>query len=205
MAEATTSTKKTEYVKVKMQDGREVDFPTKRKLISSILLENSDVYVQIDYVNGETRKYQVPPQHLLYAAGHGYKQKLQDWVAGLKDESGNPADPDDVVLEIDQLHDRLVGSEDWNTVSEGGGAGGGSIIIKAVMEHTGKTLDQVKAWLNDKLAAAEAAGQKLTRQALYASLRGSAKLKPIIDRLEAEKNAKRKDVFDADAHLSELA
>lgn len=201
----------TESQAVKMSDGRSVDFPPRRKMQKEVVIENGVVNVRFDFVTGETRSFPVPSQHMLYAAGHGYSQKLGDWVAGLKDGDGGPADADDMLLEIEQLNERLSSSEDWNWAATGGSAGGGTIIIKALMEaSSGKTIDQIKDAINEKLAKAEAAaaasGNKssLTRHGLYASLRASVKLQPIIQRLEAEKMAKRKHLVDSDQLLEEL-
>ena len=206
MSEATqvSAKPKAEIRTVTMKDGRKVDFAGKRKMLKEIIVDGKEVGVRFDWDSGETRVFKVPPQHLLYSAGHGYAQKLGDSVAGLRDNEGNPADADDQLLEIEQLHERLAGSEDWKIMAEGGTAGGGSVIIQAISEATGKTADQVKQFISEKLQAAEARGQALTKQALYASFRNSEKLRPIIRRLEDEKASKRKNLVNTDDMLNEI-
>lgn len=201
---ATPAKAKPEVRTVTMTDGRKVDFAGKRKMLKEIVVDGKSVAVRFDWDSGETRVFPVPPQHLLYSAGHGYAQKLGDSVAGLKDNDGQPADADDQLLEIEQLHERLNGSEDWKVTAEGGSAGGGSVIIQAIAESTGKTVDQVKQFISAKLTEAEAKGQTLTKQALYASFRNSEKLRPIIRRLEDEKASKRKHLINADDMLNEI-
>jgi hypothetical protein len=79
------------------------------------------------------------------------------------------------------------------------------VVIKALVEASGKTVEEVKKFLDGKLEAAKAKGEKLTRQALYASFRNpTSKVGQIIRRLEEEKAAKNSAV-DADAVLGELA
>jgi hypothetical protein len=194
----------TDVMKVTMTDGRVVEFAGKRKVLKEIIVDGEEAGVRFDYINGETRMYWVPKQHMVYSAGHGYGQKLGDYLAGAKDDQGNPIDVEDMPLLTDELHERLC-SGDWRAVAEGTGVGGGSIIIKAMMEATGRPLEWVKEFLQGKLDAAAADGKKLTRQALYQSLRISTKLKPIIARLEAEKAAKSKNLIDGDALLDGVA
>ncbi len=88
-----------------------------------------------------------PKQHELYAAGHGYGQKLGDEVAEAKGQK-RAADSDEgrKFLAIKALHNRLTKSMDWNKVAEGGGSvSGASVVLKAIMEVSGKTLADVEA------------------------------------------------------------
>ena len=67
--------------------------------------------------------------------------------------------------------------------------------MRALVESTGKTAEEIKKFLSDKTAAQKAA------------LRTNPKIKPIVDRLEAEKaakSAKKADAVDTDALLNEL-
>ena len=102
-----------------------------------------------------------------------------------------------MVLAVDDLIERLVKLE-WNVKREGG-MSGTSVLIKALVELSKKldetveaATERVKAFLKDKKPAEKAA------------LRNSAKVKPIIDRLEADKLAKAEKV-DTDSLLSQLA
>src|SRR5688572_28625309 len=178
--------------KVRMEDGREVEFAGKRKLLKDVEFpEGQTPVIVLDFPNGSSRRFQIPSELMLQSAGHGMSQKLGDETAGEEDVG-------DMVLAVDELWERLSKrNEDgsfageWNTKREGGGMTGTSVLMKALMELTGKTIDQVKAFLKDKTQADKLA------------LRNSPKVKPIIDKLEAEKAAKASKV-DTDALLGQL-
>ena len=173
---------------VGMTDGRKVDFAGKRKMLKDIVVEGNGVSVRFDFRSGETRTFAVPKQHLLYSAGHGYAQKLGDTVAGLKDDQGNPADEDDMLLEIEGLHEKLA-SGDWNSVRSGGGFAGMSVLAKALVELTKKSAEDIKAFLKGRTMAEKQA------------LRNSEKLSPIIAKLEANK-VKKASKVDTEALLA---
>lgn len=193
MSEAQTPAKaKPEVATVTMKDGRVVEFAGKRRLLKESIIEaDGTVRVRLDFRNGETRLFTVPPSLMAKFAAHGAEQKLGDEIAGLKGEGGKEADIDDAVLAIDELIDRLYNGE-WNVKTEGNGLAGTSVLIKALVEHTGKAVDDIKAWLKPK------------SQAEKMALRNNAKIKPIVERIEAEKVAKAAKV-DTDAMLGELA
>lgn len=175
---------KAEVQTVAMQDGRSVDFAGKRKLIKSTIIDGSTVKVQLDFRNGETRLFPIPDALLLQFAGHGAEQKLGDETAGTDDV-------DDMVLEIDDLIDRLNKGE-WRTAREPGNSmSGTSVLLQALVEVSGKTKEQVQAFLKDKKPAEKMA------------LRNSEKLRPIVQRIEAAKASKNANV-DTDALLNEL-
>jgi hypothetical protein len=156
---------------VHMTDGRHVEFVGKRKMLKETHIEGNHVSVRLDFRNGETRTFPIPHDLLLRFAGHGAEQKLGDETAGVED-------PDDMVLAIDDLIARLHRGE-WSVKREGGsGAAGTSILLRALMEFSGRNADQVKEFLSGK------------SQAEKMALRNSSKLKPIVERLEAEKVAK---------------
>ena len=169
--------------KVTMQDGREVEFVGKRKLLKESIIEGDHASVRLDFRNGETRTFKIPHSLLLKFAAHGAEQKLGDETAGVDDV-------DDMVIGVDELIDRLHKGE-WSTKREGSGAAGTSVLMKALMEYGNRTVDQVKAFLGGKTQA-----EKL-------ALRNSAQLKPIIERIEAEKASKGSKV-DTDSLLSAL-
>jgi hypothetical protein len=178
--------------KVKLSDGREVEFVGKRKMLKESLFPETGLpQVRLDFRNGETRLFQIPEELLYRFAAHGAEQKLGDETAG-------ETDIDDMVLAVDDLIERLKKLE-WNVKREGGGMAGTSVLIKALVELSKKTdetveaaTERVKKFLSDKKPAEKTA------------LRNSAKVKPIIDRLEAEKLAKAEKV-DTDALLGQLA
>jgi hypothetical protein len=193
-----------EEVLVEMEDGSKVNFVGKRKMNkTSIEGDDGTLAVRVDFRNGSTRTYQLNSALLKKFALHGAEQKYGDEVAGIDDL-------DDAVVAMDDLHSRLSKGE-WTQARESSGFAGASVVIRAMMESTGKTQEAVKAFLESKLEASKAAAEgtdakPLTRAALYAALRGSEKLKPIVARLEAEKAAKAKGAnkVDADAILGEL-
>lgn len=170
---------------VTMEDGRIVEFAGKRKILkSSTITPEGAVSVRMDFRNGQTRVFTVPPALLAKFAAHGAEQKLGDETAGLEDV-------EDAVMAVDELIDRLYNGE-WGQKREANGMAGTSVLARALCELTGKTRDQIKAFLSAKTQAEKVA------------LRNSAKVKPIVDRLESEKVSKASKV-DTDTLLNELA
>lgn len=159
---------------VKMQDGRLVDFAGKRKLLktSTVSEDGNSVETVLDFRNGETRKVTLRKDSALVLrfAGHGVEQKLGDETAGVEDV-------DDAVIAVDELIDRL-GKGEWTIRTEGKGFAGSSVLAKALVEFTGKSAEQVRDLMKG-LTQAEKMG-----------LRADPEIKPIIDRIEAEKAAK---------------
>jgi hypothetical protein len=182
--EAKTPAKSAEVVK--MTDGREVEFAGKRKLLKeSVFNEDGTLKgIRLDFRNGETRFFVIPDGLFYRFAAHGAEQKLGDETAGIDDV-------DDQVLEVDELIERLNKGE-WNVKREGGGMAGTSVLLKALVEFSGKTAEQVKEFLKNKSQA-----EKL-------GLRSHPEVKKIIDRIESEKLAKNAKV-DTGALLASLA
>ena len=173
---------------VTLTDGRIVDFVGKRKLLkASEVTPDGKIQTTLDFVNGETRTFTIPDALLAKFASHGAEQKLGDEIAGVDDI-------EDAVMAIDDLIDRLYNGE-WGVARDKSGLAGASIRVRALVESTGKTAEEIKKFLSDKTAAQKAA------------LRTNPKIKPIVDRLEAEKaakSAKKADAVDTDALLNEL-
>ena len=173
---------------VTLTDGRIVDFVGKRKLLkASEVTPDGKIQTTLDFVNGETRTFTIPDALLAKFASHGVEQKLGDEIAGVDDI-------EDAVMAIDDLIDRLYNGE-WGVARDKSGLAGASILMRALVESTGKTAEEIKKFLSDKTAAQKAA------------LRTNPKIKPIVDRLEAEKaakSAKKADAVDTDALLNEL-
>lgn len=181
---------------VTLTDGRVVEFAGKRKMRKEVIIESGAVSVRFDFRNGETRLFTVPESLLLDCAGHGASQKIGDDVAGVEDL-------DDVIVGIDAMIARLS-EGNWSAErAEGDGFSGASVVIKAIAEVTGKSIEAVKAFLQSKLDQAAAKGEKLTRQALYKSFRNPAsKTGQVIQRLELEKTSKSS--VNSDDLLDEL-
>ena len=174
----------TQVETVTMTDGRVVDFAGKRKLLKeSSVNADGKVQVRLDFRNGETRLFTLPDNLLTKFAAHGAEQKLGDEIAGL-------TDVEDCVLAVDELIDRLYNGE-WSVKREANGMAGTSVLVRALVEHTGKTVEQIKQFLSGK------------SQAEKVALRNNPKIKPIVERIEAEKASKKANV-DTDAMLGEL-
>lgn len=173
---------------VTMDDGRVVEFTGKRKLLkSSQVSPEGAIQTRLDFINGETRLFTIPDSLLAKFASHGAEQKLGDEIAGVEDV-------EDAVLAIDDLMERLSKGE-WGVARDKSGLAGASILLRALVETTGKSVEEIKAFLKDKTAAQKAA------------LRVNPKVKPVVDRLEAEKaakQAKKGDSIDTDALLGSL-
>ena len=188
MSETQASAKrnKPEVVEIQMEDGRLVEFAGKREMLKSSAEVDGKVQVRLDFRNGQTRLFTIPDTLTAKFAAHGAEQKLGDEVAGLKGENGTPADLEDKILAVDELIDRLYNGE-WNVKREANGLAGTSILLRALVELSGKSREDMAAFLKTK-----------THQEKIA-LRNSAKVKPIIDRLESEK---AKANVDTDALLA---
>lgn len=177
---------KTEVEKVTMSDGRVVEFPGKRKLQKDVFIPGvtadytGPLGVRFDFRNGETRFFAIPTELLPQFAVHGASQKIGDETAG-------EDDVDDMTLAVDALIERLNKLE-WSQKREGGGFGGTSILLRALVEHSGKPVEAIKAFLANKSQA-----EKL-------AMRGHPSVKVIVDRLEAEKLAKATGAAKIDAN-----
>lgn len=175
----------TQYEAIKMTDGRLVDFPGKRQLMkTSRVAEDGSLHVVLDFRNGETRDFTLPTALVAQFALHGAEQKLGDETAGVKDI-------DDAVLAVDELIDRLYNGE-WGVKREANGLAGTSVLVKALVEAMGKPVEVIKAFLKDKTHAEKVA------------LRQNPRVKPIVERLEADKAAKGAAKVDTDALLAGL-
>jgi len=211
-ATATPARPKTEYLEVKMEDGRTVSFAGKRKLNKETLVDDTKVVVEgdvmqvqagavsirMDFRNGTTRTFALPLGMLAKFAGHGAEQKYGDELAS---PASNPLSEEDMVLAVEDL-DKEIQAGNWGKgrSAGGGGVSGASIVVQAIMEATGKDLATVKDYLDKKIASTEG----LTRRALYDSFRvAGTKTGIIIKRMEDEKLAKTAKV-DADAALADI-
>lgn len=193
---------KTEYTTVKMEDGRDVQFAGTRQVDKTSLIDVAagTAAVRFDFRNGKTitlAANDLTPETQLTALAHGLSQKVGDEWSGTKDI-------EDIVLTAEAIVTRLK-KDGWSAPREAGDSlSGASVVIRAIVEATGKTVEAVKAFLDGKIEAAKARGEKLTRQELYSSFRNPAsKTGQIIKRLEEEKAAKATK-FSADDLLAEM-
>lgn len=183
MSEQTSQKKAPEVTTVTMTDGRKVDFPGKRKLQKESFADGDKVAVRLDFRNGETRTFELPPGLMAKFAAHGAEQKLGDEMAGMDDL-------DDAILAVDELIERLNKGE-WNAARESNGLAGTSVLARALSELKNLPVEKVKAFLKTKTQAEKIA------------LRTNPTIKPIVERLEAERAAKGSKV-DTEALLGEL-
>lgn len=192
--------KETTIETVAMTDGTVREFTGKRKLVKeSFQHADGSLELRLYFRNGEVRNIFLNPALTPKYALHGAEQKFGDEIAGIEEI-------EDAVAAVDALIDRHTAGE-WSIVRESGQSfAGASIIIRALMEHSRKTKEQVNAFIESKLLATEQSGQKLTRQALYASFKRIAAIAEIVARLEAERAAKRGPgvIENADDLLGEL-
>jgi len=188
-ADAKAKKKEPEIETVKMSDGRVVDFAGKKKMLKEGLkLDDGLLAIRIDFRNGETRTYPLNPALVEQFATHGAEQKYGDYLAGAKDDAGNPIDVDDMVLELDELHDQLYTRAEWGTKRDASGMAGTSVLIRALAEFKAETIAQAK----DRVKPLSHKEKML--------LRLNPRLKPIIERMEAEKASKGTKI-DTDAIL----
>lgn len=186
-----------EVIQVLMNDGRTVAFAGKRKMLKTSDNDEESATVRFDFVNGESRNVRVSlgDALLMKFVAHGISQKVGDETSGV-------AEVDDMILNVDNILERLQKGEWGAERGTGDGFSGASIVVRAIMEASGKDQAFVKAFLEKKLAEGSEAG--LTRQKLYASFKApGTKTAAIISRLESERAAKDVAV-DADSALAEM-
>lgn len=176
---------KTVVQEVSMADGRTVGFAGKRKMIKEAIETSDGVKgVRFDFRNGNSLFWPIDHGGLQEAyALHGIKQKGGDNAAGTEDV-------DDVQLDVEAAFEQC-GKGIWKEQREGSGMGGTSVLLRALVEVSGKSVEEIKAFLKDK------------SQAEKMALRESSKVKPIVQRIEAEKVAKSAKV-DTDGLLAGL-
>lgn len=202
-AEAQTtekSTSKAERVveKVAMDDGREVEFVGKQKAKKESLFDDQGHYfgTRFDFRDGRTFFFELAklPHKLIdgdaehvaihVLAAHGVEQKLGDSYAG-KDKISDMFDQVEGVAE--QIY-----SGRWSKEREANEFAGTSILARALSEANGKPIEVVKAFLKTKTPQEKKA------------MRNSERLRAIIQRLEAEEEAKSTKKVDTEALFGEL-
>lgn len=172
-----------EKVAVQMEDGRVVEFTEKQKFIKTGECDGNFGAVRFDFRNGKTLNFVIPAEMRMRLAVHGAEQKIGDECSGLKEV-------EDCVLAVESMIARLEKGE-WQKEREKSAMAGTSVLIRALCESSGKPVETIKAFLADKTHA-----QKI-------AIRNNPKIKPIVERLEAEK-AKAAPAIDTDALLDEL-
>lgn len=172
------SSKKTVYTDVTMKkpnaDGtpRVVKFAESSKVKKSLIetAEGAPIAVMFDFRNGESEQVTVEDIKAWGLADrfslHGASQKFGDSYAGDKDVD----DAFESFLEV------LTVARAGKWTEEGaGGRGGSSMLLKALVELTGKTIEEVRAVLSN------------TTDKEKLGLKQQPQIAAIISRLEAEK------------------
>lgn len=159
----------------------------------------SDIFkdtLTINFANGQVIEVDVSkltPEIQKQAMLHGLKQKLVDAAAIARDTSnGQKATITEKYNAVKEVADRLTGADPtWNKVREAGASGGGStsLLARALVKVSGKSREEIDAYLDTKTKEEKAA------------LKVSAKIAPVIAQLQAESN---KSDVDGDALLNEL-
>lgn len=184
----------TVVTQVVMDDGRTVAFAGKRKMLKSASVEGGVVTAQFDFITGKTLKFEAPRSLLPKLAAHGALQKIGDEFDG--------DSVDDGIAAVEAIINRLQEGEWGAERTPGDGFAGTSLVIRAVSEVSGKSVEVIKTFIDGKLAKAKDSGVKLSRQDLYASYRTPGTKTGIrIAELEAEAAAKLQAAKDAKAGL----
>jgi len=178
----------TEERVVKLSDGRTQTFPGKQQMKKEAFEKEGNLFVRFDFCNGQTILYMLPSALYQQFALYGAKQKLGDSAAACKSV-------DDMYEAVSTIANRLQSENDWNAKRESTGFSGAGVVVRALMEYKSRTREQVQDWIERKLAENES----LSRRKLYAQLRATEALKPIITRLEAD--AGKDDALEGEALL----
>ena len=128
------------------------------------------------------------PDHILAdAIVHGLRQKVSDGAAIPRDvKTGLAAEPSEKFDAMADIAQSLAEGQ-WNRRATGGG-GESSLLVRALIEVTGKSRDDCRAFMKAQSKEAQAA------------LRASAAIAPVIARMKSE-SVKASGV-DGDALLS---
>jgi uncharacterized protein YdiU (UPF0061 family) len=143
---------------IEMKDGRKLSFGEKQKMAKDYgTTEDGQVFVQIDFDNGETVKLVIDPTSAtgLQAAGHGLSQKLGDAAAG----ADNTNDAFEAVLEVASR----VANGEWTkarAAGDGTSAKGASELVEALV----KVLSQPKETVREMLSKLKQADKMALRK-----------------------------------------
>lgn len=124
-------------------DGKTYTFSERAKVQKdSAILEDGTLQVKFVFKNGEVRTFVMEQGHALLAkaALHGLNQKFGDAFAGV----------DDVEDMVDTFEDvaKTLDAGDWTEKRSGEGIAGTSVLAQALMAVTGKSKDEIKAFLS---------------------------------------------------------
>lgn len=202
---AKSAKKEREFEVVRMADGREVQFSgapgaqRAQRMKKESLFNDAGQWIgtRFDFRDGRSILFDVarlPTQladnsgsydALGVLASHGAEQKFGDSAAGAKTVS-------DMFDEVDGTIEQVYEGR-WTVEREGGSFAGTTLLLRALVEQTGKPVDALRAWLKTKTKEQKDAMKD----------HPSSPLKPIVERLRAEEAAKAAHV-DLGAQFAEL-
>lgn len=151
--------------------------------------------LRLEFANGQTMSItqdQLDADIRAYATIHGLKQKLVDAAALSRNpDTGRSATIDDKYLAVREVYDRLMAGQ-WNkNRGDGTGTGVGGLLFRALCRlYSGKTPEQIRAFLDGKTKEEQSA------------LRKNPRVAAIVETIKAE-SAKTTDV-DSDDMLADL-
>ena len=165
---------------------RTYEFSDRQKVQKeSEVATSGDIVTKFIFRNGEVREHITPISSPIFAraALHGLDQKFGDEFAG-------ETDVEDCVEAFEALSERL-NREEWRE-KKAEGVSGTSMLLRALMEYTGKGKDELKTALRVKTAAQKKA------------LSAQKDIAKIIARLKAERGEKPVDQAAADNELASM-
>ena len=169
--------------------------------IPTIQADISGMVLTLTFSNGEeviVDANNLKPEICRAAIMHGLKQKLVDAAAISRNpETGASATVQDKYEAVDIVAKRLLSdTPTWNAVRDGTGAGnsgGNSLLLRALVIHSGKSKEILEQYLDTKTKEEKAA------------LKINPAIATIIARLQSESQSKTAGKVDSNALLNELA
>lgn len=158
---------------VTAEDGQTYTFGEKQKVKTDQTVDAGGFVTKFVFRNGVVRERRIDVSHPLFVrlAAHGDKQKRADCFAGLDDV-------EDCVEAWDAL-DRQLEAGTWSEKRVSDGMAGTSILVRALVEVSGKSVESIKA----KLESLDAATKK--------ALGLQPKVAEVVARIKAERAAKK--------------
>ena len=172
-------------ISVTSTEGKVYEFSQRAKVKKdSYIAPDGTIVTKFVFRNGQVREAALARDSALFAkaAAHGMDQKYGDEFAGLDDV-------EDCIEAFDNLSAR-IGRGEWSEKRVSDGMAGTSLLVRALAEVSGATVESIKAKLSTVDAKQK---QALSRQ---------TKVATVISRLKAERDAKKGKVEDADAALA---
>jgi len=129
-------------VEVTLPNGTKLTFSERQKVQKqSEVLSDGSLLVKFIFRDGEIREFLMPSGHALYAkaALHGLNQKFGDAFAGIDDVEDMAEAFEDVAKTIE--------AGEWTEKRGGEGVAGTSVLARALIAVTGKTKEEIKAFL----------------------------------------------------------